>query len=89
MAWDELAQSFNPQMAIEQEILPRMLGIGSNSRSLDDPNRLDRTDDLSEFLALPHALLKYLERDELLECDSDGFAFKAEPDAVFRARLLT
>ena len=76
-------------MAVEQEILPRMLWIGSNSRSLDDPNRLDRTDDLSEFLALPHALLKYLERDELLECDSDGFAFKTKANAVLRTWLQT
>lgn len=66
-----------------------MLGIGRDSRSLDDPDRLDRTDDLGELLALPHALLEYFQRDELIECNGDGFAFKTKANAVLRTWLQT
>lgn len=54
----ELFQSLDAQMAIEQEILPWMLGVGDDDRRLDQSDRLDGTDNLGVLLALAHALAK-------------------------------
>lgn len=61
------------------------LGSGATAGASTIPIALIELRIWANFLLLRNALLEYLQRNQLIERDGDGLAFKAEPDTVIRA----